>query len=233
MAEDLPEPTPARDARIVRTQRQLRDAALTLAAHSPIDNISVAELTRQAGINRATFYKHADSPLQVLSEALVADLDALRHSFLGDAVNPGTDFTELWRQAAIQTADHVQRFAAVYEQGFAPEASGALEGLLSNHIAASMAALFRERPQLLPAHRKRDAEVVMAMQAAYLGKGLAGILRAWFNAGHRDAALYIEAVLGALPQWMLNAAADRPASGAPASIASPKRTRSSRPRADI
>ena len=193
---------PVLDARVARTQRQLRSAALTLAADTPIEEVSVADLAREAGINRATFYKHADSPLQVLREALIDDLDALRDGFLTDAADPHVDFVALWRQAAQATAEHVARFEPIYRRGFADDASGSLADLLSRHIADSMEALFLERPDLLPAHKRRDHALLSAAFAAYLGHGLTGILRVWFADGTRNVRVYADAVVSALPVWM-------------------------------
>ncbi|MGC4193187.1 MAG: TetR/AcrR family transcriptional regulator [Thermomicrobiales bacterium] len=46
------------DPRIVRTQGQLRSAVLDLAATRDLAQISVHDITRRAGVNRATFYQH-------------------------------------------------------------------------------------------------------------------------------------------------------------------------------
>lgn len=192
------------DARIRRTQRQLRDAALELAAEQSIEDVSVADLARRAGINRATFYKHAQSPLQVLREALVDDLDSMRLEFLGDAEDPDADLVALWRQAARNTATHVARFEPVYRRGFADDSSGSVQSLLSRHIANSMQALFIERPEMLPAHRPQDHELLSAAFAASLGHGLTAILQVWFTAGADDVEVYADAVVHSLPEWMLH-----------------------------
>lgn len=46
------------DRRILRTQQQLREVLLNLAAEKPVESITVKELTYQAGLNRGTFYLH-------------------------------------------------------------------------------------------------------------------------------------------------------------------------------
>lgn len=46
------------DLRIKKTRNSLREAFLDLAARKAIDRITVTELTRLAGINKATFYLH-------------------------------------------------------------------------------------------------------------------------------------------------------------------------------
>lgn len=46
------------DKRIVKTQHKLREAFATLLTEKPLNDISVKELTDEAGINRCTFYTH-------------------------------------------------------------------------------------------------------------------------------------------------------------------------------
>jgi AcrR family transcriptional regulator len=191
------------DARILRTRIQLRRAALHLASTDPIGSITVADLTREAGINRATFYKHADSPLQVLESALVEDLDGMRANFLSDAANPATDFTELWREAAHGTAAHVAKFAPIYQQGFSVTADGILQSLLSRHITNSMATLFRAQPNLLPEAPVGSSDFYIDAYASALGHGLTAVLRVWLNSENSDVEEYTSAVLNTLPVWML------------------------------
>ena len=200
------------DARVARTQQQLRSAALTLAAEAPIESISVADLAREAGINRATFYKHADSPTQLLWDALVEDLDVMRAGFLEHAAAPTIDFVALWRQAAHDTAAHVARFEGIYRQGCTEGVSGAVHALLSRHIAVSMQELFERNPTLLPKRRPADRALLAAAYASYLGHGLTAILREWFCSGAEDVDVYADAVINALPTWMLlpQPAAPRP-----------------------
>lgn len=193
------------DARARRTRTSLREAALTLAAEAPIETITVADLARAAGINRATFYKHADSPLQLLGGALIDDLDAIRGRFLIDAAAPTVDFTALWTRAAHLTVAHVERFEAVYRCDFGPDAHGSLQAVLSRHIAHSMQQLFAERPDLLPEHDAREEAFLINALAAFLGHGLMGILHRWFHSEPRDTVAYTHAVLAALPAWMLPA----------------------------
>ncbi len=66
------------DARIVHTTAALREAILRLAADRPVSSITVADVTRAAGINRATFYSHAVSPGSLLADALTPELDRIR-----------------------------------------------------------------------------------------------------------------------------------------------------------
>lgn len=66
--------------RILLTKRLLQDGLLQLLETKELDRISVTELCRVSGINRATFYNHYASPQDLLSDMegqLTSDLDKL------------------------------------------------------------------------------------------------------------------------------------------------------------
>lgn len=54
--------------RVRMTKRLLKDALLELLETRSIDQITVSELCRTAGVNRNTFYSHYDSPEQLFTE---------------------------------------------------------------------------------------------------------------------------------------------------------------------
>jgi len=54
--------------RIILTKRLLQEGLLRLLETKELDKISVTELCRESGINRATFYNHYSSPQDLLSD---------------------------------------------------------------------------------------------------------------------------------------------------------------------
>ncbi|MBQ8381750.1 MAG: TetR/AcrR family transcriptional regulator [Clostridia bacterium] len=54
--------------RIALTKRLLQEAIIRLLETKPIDKISVTELCNESGINRATFYRHYNTPRDLLLE---------------------------------------------------------------------------------------------------------------------------------------------------------------------
>ena len=63
--------------RIALTKKLLQEGLLRLLEKNTLDKISVTELCRESGINRATFYNHYTSPQDLLSSIeanVVADL---------------------------------------------------------------------------------------------------------------------------------------------------------------
>lgn len=66
--------------RIALTKRLLQDGLVRLLEQKNLDRISVTELCREAGINRATFYNHYSSPQDLLTDMeyrIRMDLEAL------------------------------------------------------------------------------------------------------------------------------------------------------------
>jgi AcrR family transcriptional regulator len=60
------------DARMVRTQRALRAAFLTLIERSSLEDISIRDIVAEAGIGYATYFRHYASKAELL-EVVVAD----------------------------------------------------------------------------------------------------------------------------------------------------------------
>ena len=54
--------------RVVITKRMLKESMLKILKEKELDCISVAELCREAGVNRATFYRHYEIPRDVVTE---------------------------------------------------------------------------------------------------------------------------------------------------------------------
>lgn len=66
--------------RVLMTKHLLHEGLLQLLEIKDMDKISVTELCRVSGINRATFYNHYSSPKDLLSDMegeLIAGIDAL------------------------------------------------------------------------------------------------------------------------------------------------------------
>lgn len=64
--------------RIVLTKRLLQEALLRIMESKPLDKINVSELCEEAGINRATFYRHYNIPRDVLAEMQVQFTERVR-----------------------------------------------------------------------------------------------------------------------------------------------------------
>ena len=66
--------------RIALTKKLLQEGMLRLLEQKTLDKISVTELCRESGINRATFYNHYNSPQDLLNSIeakMTRDLEAI------------------------------------------------------------------------------------------------------------------------------------------------------------
>ena len=69
--------------RIALTKRMLQEGLLKLLETKDLDKISVTELCRASGVNRATFYNHYSSPQDLLTDLEMQMSDALTE-IIGD-----------------------------------------------------------------------------------------------------------------------------------------------------
>lgn len=67
------DPAPPPDLRVRRTRQLLTQALIDLSAERPIESISVRDLTQQAGVGYATFFRHYAS-IEELLRGTVEDL---------------------------------------------------------------------------------------------------------------------------------------------------------------
>lgn len=86
-ADDGPKPAAARraDPRTSRTKAKLHQALLEECARRPLDEVSVIDLVRRAGLSRATFYLHYE------------DLRALAVDACADVVRQAVEALHAWR----------------------------------------------------------------------------------------------------------------------------------------
>ena len=73
--------------RVVVTKRMLREGLLRCLERVSIDKISVSELCRESGINRATFYNHYDAPRDILVDLGWEAAKDLKALFAGSSMS--------------------------------------------------------------------------------------------------------------------------------------------------
>lgn len=81
------------DLRIIKTEKVIREAFMTLRKKTPLEKMKVSEICKTAMINPSTFYKHY-SDVIALSESIENDLV---HKCLKDHCNTDCLFTDPYR----------------------------------------------------------------------------------------------------------------------------------------
>ena len=72
------------NAKIVKTKQALLDAFCHLAETIPIEEITVTQLCQEAGVNRTTFYRYYNIPMDVITQKA----EELTQQTLGSASHP-------------------------------------------------------------------------------------------------------------------------------------------------
>src|SRR4051812_29698071 len=108
------------DPRVLRTRRLLQDALLALARQKAFSEITVADVTDRATVNRSTFYQHYPDTDTLLADAL--DMQASQFgvdlaSIVPDA--PADQPPEVMVRYAQLLAEHVD----LYRDALGPHGS--------------------------------------------------------------------------------------------------------------
>lgn len=189
------------DARILHTTAALREAILRLAAGRPVSEVTVADVTRAAGINRATFYSHAVSPGSLLADVLTPELDRIRDDDAEArraAAERGADRDELaaiTRRGITAVVDHVVTHREIYARALPDPDDGSLHRLLVDHFTVSSANHIRD---LDPATRP---ELLDDVAAGFVAQGFVGAIEVWVAGPRRSRRALIDTITQSFPAW--------------------------------
>jgi len=183
------------DARIVQTTRALHAAVLQLASQQPVSTITVADVTRAAGINRATFYSHATSPGALLTAVLTPELDEIRaddHALR----EQGTSGPDATRRALERVVDHVVRHREVYRLALPDALDASIHQALAKHFETSSV----QHLQSLPEGTLPEGVAVHIAAGSY-AHGLVGAIEAWLVGKRTSRRTLLETMTLMTPSW--------------------------------
>lgn len=199
------------DPRTSRSEDALRTAILELASRKPTGEITVAELVREAGVSRKTFYNHAATSSELLNRTLLAELDEVRRGMDADLGSPGTELEPVVRRRLGEILQHVRARRAIYTRGENGTISPELYRLLSDHFTAAIHHSIDESARRVPIldgysddlHRAASVD----MYTGYIAHAYAGVIQAWLGHPETDEVDFVlDVVISALPPWMLERA---------------------------
>jgi AcrR family transcriptional regulator len=183
------------DPRVMRTAHACGRAIVELASEQPISQITVADLSERAKVTRATFYNHYASPLELLIQVLLADLDRSHRLEEERRFVGGYSAAEMLRLSIMDVADHIERFEAVYRQAVRDPAGGGVYDALIRHFTDyAVGFIARGSHPDLP---DRCDHVV----AQFVAHGFAGAIRAWLSDDSVTKADLIDASVACAPGW--------------------------------
>ena len=183
------------DPRVVRTAHACEVAIVELASQRPISQVTIAELAERAGVTRATFYNHYSSPLELLLQVLVADLERVHVLEDKRRSEGGLPPEELLRLSIADVVDHIERFRPVYLHAVRDPADGGVYEALVTHFTDYAVAFIARctHPDLPDANHN--------VMAHFVAQGFAGAIKAWLGDRSVGKSDLVDAAMACAPIW--------------------------------
>ena len=153
--------------RIALTKRMLQEGLLRLLETKDLDKISVTELCRESGINRATFYNHYSSP-----QDLLMDLEAQMSDELTEILGDPQSVEEVAQQTEAACA-YLQEHARYVITLYQCHADGDLETVFSE-----LNRNFHNESRRLKKKTSMDADSIHLV-STFLCTGCYHLIREW------------------------------------------------------
>ncbi|MCN9241216.1 TetR/AcrR family transcriptional regulator [Streptomyces sp. RY43-2] len=161
------------DPRAQRSRARLRTAILELAAIKDTTAITMSEVAKHAGVNRATVYQHFPDVNALVTDAMEeAVAHVTRAATLCPLDAPGNDVPEPLNSLFQHFCDN----AALYQRMLGAQGCALFTARLRERLTAELAAAFREG--------RRPAgfgDVPDEVHAAYLAGALIGVIANWIT----------------------------------------------------
>ncbi|UOR02289.1 hypothetical protein MUN77_02860 [Leucobacter allii] len=181
------------DARSLRTRNRLRAAVLELSTATPIVDLTASEICRTARVTRDTFYRHANGPVELLADALSAEIaEAMTELSTADSIGVGE----------LALLDHVQRRTEVYRGAMHPVLAAPVRAGLEHAIRDGLLLWLELHPRIVPEALAGDA-TALRMAIAYATAGTVGAIEAWLDSGEEEPERAARIILAASPEWWL------------------------------
>ena len=190
------------DPRYLRVRQQLTEAILKLSAEKPADQITVSELTREAGVSRTTFYKHGASPVEYLADVLIGQIEPYLAEFNEVLASADEDYLLRWRGVYIAMLCRIREDRALLSALMQGEEQSVLFGLLTSKLNAIFTDYVQEFRNHLVHGAVSDLWVEMAVsQQVY---NLISVLEAWLRTGMDSTPeQVVNTYLSLAPPWQL------------------------------
>jgi AcrR family transcriptional regulator len=188
----MPERT---DRRVSRTVQACEEAIVELASQHPVSQITVAELALHANVTRATFYNHYASPLELLLQVLLADLERAHLDEEKRRAESDISAIEMLRLSIADVADHIERFEPIYRLAMHDPADGGVsEALILHFTDYAVAFVARCTHPGLP---RANHHVI----AQFVAHGFAGAIEGWLSDPSITKEELVQATIACAPIW--------------------------------
>ena len=185
----------ATDRRTVRTVAAIETAVRAALGEVALDELTVAEVCRRAGIGRPSFYTHFASVPAVVAQMLTAEIDDELPVNDLDAVDPEAIEPAITMNfaAALQI---VVRDRDLYRAAYASTSSGVLRRVLEKAIETRVRNII-----LIWLELGLVDDVDMEVAVPFAAGGIATALESWAFDDSTDAAGRARAIRDQMPRW--------------------------------
>lgn len=182
----------ADDPRQIRTRQALKAALLRLAGDDSVMSVSVAQLCKEAGVHRTTFYGHANSLEEFAVDVLAEDIDVITTVEVS-----GEDSISAYRQATVDLMEHLRAKRPVLRPLFASPWKGALLAKLEEDLH-HRAQLALETLSHVDGVKVPDPR---SEAGAFIAGALLGTCLDWVNSDSDDVEGRATRMLSLFPEW--------------------------------
>lgn len=155
------------DPRIARTRRSLQTALFDLARERDLDDISVADITERAGVNRSSFYQHYSDKDTLLADAIDAVVEET-----GAHLPEFREITTEPPPILVGYLRHVEENVDVYRRIFGDHGSPVVVARLRSRIESIASAAVAARLEAFD-------DIPPEVRAAGLTGSVLGVLDSW------------------------------------------------------
>jgi AcrR family transcriptional regulator len=185
------------DPRAIRTREKLIDAFRRLAQAADPGDITVAALTKAAGVHRSVFYKHFASP-EDLAIHMLSDLFGVISS--ADVVIR-SEFAVSGFEASRRAMTDIVRFVGTRRHLYAPLLGSNAPAAAVRRITDAFAEL---TVRALEQMTSRPASVDPQVVSRFLAHGVLGVVGRWLDDPHSPLSddEVVEQLIICFPSWL-------------------------------
>ena len=200
--EGKPERRPEDDPRFQRVREQLVRAVTELAAEKPAEQITVSELTAKAQVARTTFYKHAESPAQLLADHLIRQIRPKIEPLATILDDASDDYLLRWREIMIELLEHARTNEQIYSRVFTADGQSVVLAMLSAYFEKVFSEYVESFVKHVDGGVPSQLWVVMAISQQV--HNLITIIGSWLRTGMEESPeVVVSTYMSLAPPWQL------------------------------
>lgn len=188
------------DPRQRRTRESLGAALARLLTVSQLDDISVAELCREAGVHRTTFYAHASSVHDFALAEFSRSIDRLSEVQVEPGEESSAQVAARYFASLREVLRHVLDDRAAYRALFGSSTRGVFRAALEDRLRArARIAIEVWADENVPGAPTREPD--QAEAAAFIAGALVGVIEVWARSEDDDADAAATRFAHLMPMW--------------------------------